>query len=143
MVLALNLVLRNLSHQMRTIQLVNHESVPCYWSIAEEVKPFKKVQHLSLSMKKAIIFRFRKPKEKNTNFISVMSVSGLGFIQVDKFLPLYERKKVLQERRPPPVVFEMIPSSGLLSPGERVNVQIKFSPAEEVKGIDLRVWHSA
>ncbi|KAE8295968.1 Hydrocephalus-inducing protein Hy-3 [Larimichthys crocea] len=78
--------------QMRTVQLVNHESVPCYWSIAEEVKPFKKV---------------------------------------DKFLPLYERKKVLQERRPPPVVFEMIPSSGLLSPGERVNVQIKFSPAEE------------
>ncbi|XP_027128846.1 hydrocephalus-inducing protein homolog isoform X3 [Larimichthys crocea] len=78
--------------QMRTIQLVNHESVPCYWSIAEEVKPFKKV---------------------------------------DKFLPLYERKKVLQERRPPPVVFEMIPSSGLLLPGERVNVQIKFSPAEE------------
>ncbi|TMS05303.1 Hydrocephalus-inducing protein-like protein [Larimichthys crocea] len=78
--------------QMRTIQLLNHESVPCYWSIAEEVKPFKKV---------------------------------------DKFLPLYERKKVLQERRPPPVVFEMIPSSGLLTPGERVNVQIKFSPAEE------------
>ncbi|XP_076588631.1 hydrocephalus-inducing protein homolog [Chaetodon auriga] len=77
--------------QIKTIQLFNHESVPCYWSIAEEVKPLKKV---------------------------------------DKFLPLYERKKVLQEWRPPPVVFEMIPSSGMLSPGERVNVQIKFSPAE-------------
>ncbi|XP_070763174.1 hydrocephalus-inducing protein homolog [Enoplosus armatus] len=77
--------------QMRTIQLINHESVPCCWSIAEEVKPFKKV---------------------------------------DKFLPLYQRKKVLQEQRPPPVVFEMIPCSGMLFPGERVTVQIKFSPAE-------------
>ncbi|XP_034542457.1 hydrocephalus-inducing protein homolog isoform X2 [Notolabrus celidotus] len=78
--------------QMKAIQLFNHESVSCCWSMAEEVKPFKKV---------------------------------------DKFLPLYQRKKVLQEQRPPPVVFEMIPSSGMLSPGEQVNVQIKFSPAEE------------
>nr|XP_046249402.1 hydrocephalus-inducing protein homolog [Scatophagus argus] len=77
--------------QMKTIQLFNHESVPCYWSIAEEVKPFKKV---------------------------------------DKFLPLHQRKKVLQQQQPPPAVFEMIPSSGMLSPAERVNVQIKFSPAE-------------
>ncbi|XP_047451812.1 hydrocephalus-inducing protein homolog [Mugil cephalus] len=77
--------------QIKTIQLLNHEQVPCQWSIAEEVKPFKKV---------------------------------------DKFLPLYERKKVLQEKRPPPLMFEMIPSSGLLSPGERVNVHIKFSPTE-------------
>ncbi|KAI3370851.1 hypothetical protein L3Q82_007368 [Scortum barcoo] len=77
--------------QMKTIQLFNDESVPCYWSIAEKVKPFKKV---------------------------------------DKFLPLYQRKKVLQEQRPPSVAFEMIPSSGMLSPGERVNVLIKFSPTE-------------
>ncbi|XP_073328914.1 hydrocephalus-inducing protein homolog [Pagrus major] len=76
--------------QMKTIQLINHESVPCCWSIAEVVKPFKKV---------------------------------------DKFLPLHQRKKILQELRPPPVVFEMTPSSGMLSPGERVHVQIKFSPA--------------
>ncbi|GAA6221266.1 hydrocephalus-inducing protein homolog [Lates japonicus] len=78
--------------QMKTVQLLNHESVPCHWRIADEVKLFKKV---------------------------------------DKFLPLYQRKKVLQEQRPPPVVFEMIPTSGMLTPGERVNVQIKFSPAEE------------
>ncbi|XP_035521672.1 hydrocephalus-inducing protein homolog [Morone saxatilis] len=77
--------------QIRTIQLFNHESVPCYWSLAEEVKPF---------------------------------------IKVHKFLPLYQCKKVLREQQPHPVVFEMIPSSGMLSPGERVNVQIKFSPAE-------------
>ncbi|CAJ1057505.1 hydrocephalus-inducing protein homolog isoform X2 [Xyrichtys novacula] len=77
--------------QMKTIQLINHESVPCHWSIAEEVKPFKKV---------------------------------------DKFLPLYQRKKALQEQRPPPAVFEMVPNSGMLSPGEIVNVQVKFSPVE-------------
>lgn len=61
--------------------------------------------------------------------------SVFAFTQVDKFLPLYQRKKVLQEQRPPPVVFEMIPSSGMLSPGERVNVQIKFSPVEGVKDL--------
>ncbi|KAM9351917.1 LOW QUALITY PROTEIN: hydrocephalus-inducing protein homolog [Symphorus nematophorus] len=77
--------------QMRTIQLFNCQSVPCYWSIVDEVKPFRKV---------------------------------------DKFLPLHKRKKILREQRPPPVIFTMIPSSGMLSPGERVNVQIKFSPAE-------------
>uniref|UniRef100_A0A3B4VD89 HYDIN axonemal central pair apparatus protein n=1 Tax=Seriola dumerili TaxID=41447 RepID=A0A3B4VD89_SERDU len=68
--------------QMKTLQLLNHELVPCHWSI------------------------------------------------VDKFLPLHQRKKALQEQRPPPVVFEMIPASGVLTPGERVNVQIKFIPAE-------------
>ncbi|KAM9351908.1 hydrocephalus-inducing protein homolog [Symphorus nematophorus] len=77
--------------QMRTIQLFNCQSVPCYWSIADEVKPFRKV---------------------------------------DKFLPLHQRKKILREQRPPQVIFTMIPSSGMLSPGERLNVQIKFSPAE-------------
>ncbi|KAM7413943.1 hypothetical protein PAMA_018980 [Pampus argenteus] len=77
--------------QMETIQLFNHEPLPCNWSIVEEVKPFKKV---------------------------------------DKFLPLYKRKKLLQEQRPPPVVFEVVPCSGMLFHGERVNVQVKFSPAE-------------
>ncbi|KAI3371721.1 hypothetical protein L3Q82_024292, partial [Scortum barcoo] len=79
--------------QIKTIQLFNGESVPCYWSIAENMKLFKKV---------------------------------------DEFLPLYQQNKVLQEQQPPPVVFEMTPSSGMLSPGERVNVQIKFSPSERL-----------
>ncbi|KAK5867885.1 hypothetical protein PBY51_012341 [Eleginops maclovinus] len=70
--------------QMKTIQLFNHESVPCCWSIAEKGTPFKK------------------------------------------------RKKFSQEQQPPQEVFKTIPSSGLLAPGERVNVQIKFSPAEEL-----------
>lgn len=48
---------------------------------------------------------------------------------MDKFLPLYKRKKP-QAR---PVVFEIIPSSGTLCPGEQVDVQIKFCPSEGVK----------
>ncbi|XP_026221932.1 hydrocephalus-inducing protein homolog [Anabas testudineus] len=77
--------------QMKTIQLLNLESVPCHWTVAEEVKSFKKV---------------------------------------DRFLPRYQRKRVLEEQRPPAVVFEMIPNSGMLLPGEQVNVHIKFRPIE-------------
>ncbi|XP_057693166.1 hydrocephalus-inducing protein homolog isoform X2 [Corythoichthys intestinalis] len=76
--------------KIQTMQLFNHESVPCQWSIVEDVKPVK----------------------------------------VDKFLPLHQRSKYLQQHRPPPVMFEMTPSSGLLNPGDQVNVQIKFSPTE-------------
>ncbi|XP_068458365.1 hydrocephalus-inducing protein homolog isoform X2 [Clinocottus analis] len=68
--------------QMRTIQLFNPESVPCYWSIAEKGNPLKK------------------------------------------------RTKDLEKQRPTHVEFKCIPSSGMLSPGDRVNVQIRFSPAE-------------
>ncbi|XP_029289106.1 hydrocephalus-inducing protein homolog [Cottoperca gobio] len=55
---------------------------------------------------------------------------GTPFKKVQQFIALYQREKVSQKQRPPPVVFKMIPSSGKLSPGERVNVQIRFSPAE-------------
>lgn len=51
------------------------------------------------------------------------------FSQVDKFLPLYKRKKP----QALPVVFESIPSSGTLGPGEQVDVEIKFCPTEGVK----------
>ncbi|CAB1432186.1 unnamed protein product [Pleuronectes platessa] len=77
--------------QIKIIQLVNRESVPCDWSLAEHVKPFPKV---------------------------------------DKFLPLHLRKKVRQAQRSPPPVFTMIPSSGVLAPGEQVNVHVRFSPTE-------------
>ncbi|XP_051916753.1 hydrocephalus-inducing protein homolog isoform X2 [Hippocampus zosterae] len=76
--------------KIQTMQLFNHESVPCQWSIVEDVKPVK----------------------------------------VDKFLPLHQLSKYLQQHPPPPVMFEMTPSSGILTPGERVNVQVKFSPTE-------------
>ncbi|KAK7891948.1 hypothetical protein WMY93_023911 [Mugilogobius chulae] len=74
------------SCQMKTVQLFNPESVPCKWSIAEEVK-----------LKK-----------------------------VNKFLPFYKRKQ-----QPSPVVFQMLPSAGVLTPGERANVRVKFTPLEE------------
>lgn len=48
---------------------------------------------------------------------------------MDKFLPLYKRKKP----QALPVVFESIPSSGTLGPGEQVDVEIKFCPTEGVK----------
>ncbi|XP_028813720.1 hydrocephalus-inducing protein homolog [Denticeps clupeoides] len=50
--------------------------------------------------------------------------------KADKHTPLYLRKKIKFEQPSPPVVFEMLPSSGVLYPGERVNVQVKFSPVE-------------
>ncbi|XP_046889403.1 hydrocephalus-inducing protein homolog [Hypomesus transpacificus] len=48
-------------------------------------------------------------------------------VKLDKHLPLHLRRK---EKRPSAVVFEMLPSAGLLYPGDRVNVQVKFSPVE-------------
>ncbi|KAJ3596855.1 hypothetical protein NHX12_003255, partial [Muraenolepis orangiensis] len=90
--------------QVITIQLLNHESVLCSWSLAEQAKPRKKL---------------------------------------DKFLPLHLRKKALQEQSaPPPAVFEMEPSSGLLQPGDRVNVQVKFIPAQEGRGLEPRLEFS-
>ncbi|MFT7810511.1 hydrocephalus-inducing protein homolog [Arapaima gigas] len=50
--------------------------------------------------------------------------------KIDRHVPLHVRQRMLQEQKPLPVVFEMLPSSGVLLPGERVNVQVKFTPAE-------------
>ncbi|XP_056273332.1 hydrocephalus-inducing protein homolog [Pseudoliparis swirei] len=51
----------------------------------------------------------------------------------EKGIPLKKRQKDSRKRRPPPAVFRMMPGSGTLSPGEWVNVQIKFIPAEELE----------
>ncbi|KAL2094103.1 hypothetical protein ACEWY4_011415 [Coilia grayii] len=48
----------------------------------------------------------------------------------DKHLPLHIRRKLRLAQRPPAVVFQVLPSSGVLLPGDRLNVQVKFSPAE-------------
>ncbi|XP_035275425.1 hydrocephalus-inducing protein homolog [Anguilla anguilla] len=50
--------------------------------------------------------------------------------KMDRHVPLHLRRKARQEPRPPPAAFQMLPSAGLLLPGDRVNVQVKFSPAE-------------
>ncbi|XP_037539075.1 hydrocephalus-inducing protein homolog [Nematolebias whitei] len=65
--------------------------------------------------------------------------------KIDKFLPLYEHKKFLQDQQPPPTVFDMLPCSGVLDPGEHVNVHVKFRPAEGCsysRRLEVHVAHS-
>ncbi|ETE57148.1 Hydrocephalus-inducing protein, partial [Ophiophagus hannah] len=50
--------------------------------------------------------------------------------QVDKHMPMTLRRK-MREPKAKPHVFEMIPPYGILAPGERLNVQVKFAPREE------------
>ncbi|XP_053127193.1 hydrocephalus-inducing protein homolog isoform X2 [Hemicordylus capensis] len=51
--------------------------------------------------------------------------------KVDKHMPMPLRRKMRKELRSKPQVFEMIPPYGILAPGERLNVQVKFAPREE------------
>lgn len=46
--------------------------------------------------------------------------------------PLHLRKKVKAET-PKPKHFEIMPPGGTLFPGQRINVQVKFMPSEEVE----------
>ncbi|XP_044126636.1 hydrocephalus-inducing protein homolog [Bufo gargarizans] len=60
---------------------------------------------------------------------SVMSQEAA--VKIDKHLPLHLRKKLRQEAKPKPAIFEMIPACDLLLPGQKKNVEIKFMPQEE------------
>ncbi|NXQ99391.1 HYDIN protein, partial [Sagittarius serpentarius] len=51
--------------------------------------------------------------------------------KVDKHLPASVRRKLLQELKAKPCVFEALPSAGALAPGQRCNVRVRFSPTEE------------
>ncbi|NXG68880.1 HYDIN protein, partial [Baryphthengus martii] len=51
--------------------------------------------------------------------------------KVDKHLSMSARRKLLQELKAKPCVFEVLPSAGALAPGQRCNVQVRFSPVEE------------
>ncbi|NXA22511.1 HYDIN protein, partial [Ibidorhyncha struthersii] len=51
--------------------------------------------------------------------------------KVDKHLPASVRRKLLQELKAKPCVFEALPSAGTLAPGQRCNVRVRFSPTEE------------
>lgn len=53
-------------------------------------------------------------------------------------MPMTLRRK-MREHREKPHVFEMIPPYGILAPGERLNVQVKFAPREEVRN-EKAVW---
>jgi hydrocephalus-inducing protein len=47
-------------------------------------------------------------------------------------MPRYLRRKLRAELKPKTRIFEIQPTSGVLDPGERSNVQVKFMPKEEV-----------
>ncbi|CAO2609940.1 Hydrocephalus-inducing protein, partial [Lemmus lemmus] len=49
----------------------------------------------------------------------------------DKHMPKYLRRKLQAEMIPKARIFEIQPTSGVLDPGERANVQVKFMPKEE------------
>ncbi|NXK55437.1 HYDIN protein, partial [Chauna torquata] len=51
--------------------------------------------------------------------------------KVDKRLPMSPRGKLHQELKAKPCVFEALPLAGDLAPGQRCNVRVRFSPAEE------------
>ena len=51
----------------------------------------------------------------------------------DKFTPLHlKRKKKTSPEGNKPRIFEIMPPSGILLPQQRVNIQLKFMPTEEV-----------
>uniref|UniRef100_A0A8B9BFH4 HYDIN axonemal central pair apparatus protein n=1 Tax=Anser brachyrhynchus TaxID=132585 RepID=A0A8B9BFH4_9AVES len=51
--------------------------------------------------------------------------------KVDKHLPASVRRKLQQEAKAKPCVFEALPLAGDLAPGQRCNVRVRFSPTEE------------
>jgi hydrocephalus-inducing protein len=59
----------------------------------------------------------------------------------EKFTPMHlKRKKKADGEANKPRIYEIMPPSGILMPGQKANIQIKFMPTEEVKkqkGISL------
>ncbi|XP_006746825.1 hydrocephalus-inducing protein homolog, partial [Leptonychotes weddellii] len=51
--------------------------------------------------------------------------------KLEKHMPKYLRRKLHAELKPKTRIFEIQPMSGVLGPGERSNVQVKFMPKEE------------
>lgn len=51
----------------------------------------------------------------------------------EKFTPMHlKRKKKVEGEQNKPRIFEIMPPSGILMPGQKANIQIKFMPTEEV-----------
>ncbi|ERE78885.1 hydrocephalus-inducing protein [Cricetulus griseus] len=51
--------------------------------------------------------------------------------KMDKHIPKYLRRKIPAQMIPKSRIFEVQPTSGVLDPGEKANVQVKFMPKEE------------
>lgn len=54
-------------------------------------------------------------------------------VKTKKHIPLHLRRQARLQKLTSAIIFELLPSSGMLYPGERVNIQVKFSPAEGVR----------
>ncbi|XP_047678536.1 hydrocephalus-inducing protein-like isoform X5 [Tachysurus fulvidraco] len=50
--------------------------------------------------------------------------------KTEKHIPRHLRQEARLENLTSPLIFEMLPSSGMLYPGDWINIQAKFSPAE-------------
>lgn len=61
--------------------------------------------------------------------------------QLEKHMPKYLRRKLHTEFKPKTRIFEIQPTTGVLDPGEKANVQVRFMPKEEVSGKEVR-FHS-
>ncbi|KAM5208569.1 hydrocephalus-inducing protein homolog isoform 3-T4 [Hipposideros larvatus] len=53
------------------------------------------------------------------------------FNKLEKHMPKYLRQKLHAKLQPNTQIFEIQPTSGVLHPGEKFNVQVKFMPKEE------------
>ncbi|KAK2848119.1 hypothetical protein Q7C36_009801 [Tachysurus vachellii] len=51
-------------------------------------------------------------------------------VKTEKHIPRHLRQEARLEKLTSPLIFEMLPSSGMLYPGDWINIQAKFSPAE-------------
>ncbi|XP_026975142.1 hydrocephalus-inducing protein homolog [Sagmatias obliquidens] len=51
--------------------------------------------------------------------------------KLEKHMPKYLRRKLCAEFKPKTRIFEIQPTSGVLDPGEKSNMQVKFMPKEE------------
>lgn len=58
---------------------------------------------------------------------------------MDKHIPMHLRRKMKNEKIKPRH-FEIMPPTGTLLPGQRLNVQVKFMPTEEVSLIKLDLF---
>ena len=52
--------------------------------------------------------------------------------QAEKHVPMHLRRKQKDKDKSKPRHFEIMPPTGVLMPGQRINVQVKFMPTEEV-----------
>ncbi|XP_059164892.1 hydrocephalus-inducing protein homolog isoform X11 [Physella acuta] len=50
--------------------------------------------------------------------------------KIDKHVPMHLRRKMKQNKKKSHI-FEVLPPTGVLMPGQRINVQVKFMPTEE------------